>query len=169
MSKELRRSCCKTPSREQLSDGQDTARQVVDALEEIHQRPDRDPETGRFIEGNLAAGRTLARSETLWSALSGAKADLMSKVRADLVADEGAAETLQGLVESYVEVRLLRSSLFIRLSETAGPVTGKGRVRSLFTAYLATVDKETRLATTLGLERRARRIPTLEEVMADGD
>jgi len=154
------------PSREHHTNGRDTDRAVATAVKEIEARPDRDPETGQFLSGNTAAGKTLERSEALWSALSGAKADLMSKVRADLVADEGAAETLRGLVESYVEVRLLRSSLFIRLSETAGPITSKGRVRSLFTAYLATVDKETRLATTLGLERRSKTLPSLEEVMS---
>ena len=49
-------------------------------------------------------------------------------------------------------------SLFIRMAELRGPITPKGKARALYSAYLSALDREHRLATTLGLERHARQI-----------
>ena len=153
------------PPRQHRANGTDTAHQVGDALDDLRQRPDRDPTTGRFLSGNVAAGRTLARSEAFWSAVAEAKSELVERLRSDLAVNGDAAATLEGLVDAYSETRLLRHSMFTRLVEMGGPITTKGKTRALFTSYCAALDRETRLALALGLERRQRGVPSLSEVM----
>lgn len=137
---------------------------VSKALADLQQRPDRDPATGRFVKGNTAAGKTLARSEALWSALAGAKHELAEQLHSDLALDGNAAATMAGLVDAYVEARLLRHSLFTRMVEMGGPITTKGKARALFSSYLSVLDRERRLALDLGLERRQRPVDPLEAV-----
>ena len=123
--------------------------------------------TGQFVAGNTAAGRTLERSEAFWSAVAAAKAELVARLHSDLAVNGEAAATLEGLVDAYAEARLLRHSMFTRLVELGGPITTKGKSRALYTSYLAALDREVRLATTLGLERRAKKVPSLEETIAE--
>ena len=162
------------PSREQEPLGRDTAGDGGDpaeaarvALEEIQQRPDRDATTGRFVVGNQAAGSTLARSEALWSAVEPAKQALVERLKTDLAVDGATAATLEGLITAYSEARLLRHAMFTRLVELGGPITTKGKARALFSAYLSALDREVKLATTLGLERRSKPTPSLAQTLAD--
>ena len=152
-----------SPSQQAGTNGHGTGRCLSEALDEIQQRPDRDPETGRFLPGNVAAGKTLARSEAFWSAVADAKADLAERLRSDLATDGGAV-TLEGLVDGYAEARLLRSAMFLRLVEMGGPVTTKGKTRQLFSTYLQVLDRETRLALALGLERKAKKASLAEYI-----
>ena len=46
--------------------------------------------------------------------------------------------------------------MFLRLADVGGPITTKGRQRALYTAYLGALDRETKLAQVLGLERKAK-------------
>ncbi len=150
----------KTPSREHPVEGQ-----VRDALDDLAQRPTRDAGTGRFITGNVAGGTTLARSEHFWDAVGAAKRELADQVLADLGADDGAAaETLVGIADAYAEARLLRHAMFLRLVELGGPVTTKGKARALFSSYLQALDRETRLAQALGLERKARAVTLADAI-----
>jgi hypothetical protein len=84
-------------------------------------------------------------------------------VRADLALDAQPPATLSALVEAFAETSLLRRSMFVRIAETDGPVTSKGRVRAILAAYWGALDRELRLAQTLGLERRARPALTIEQ------
>jgi len=138
---------------------------AADAVEALQQRRNHDPETGRFLPGNTAAGKTLERSEAFWTAVSEARRELEERLRADLAVDGGTSATLEGLIGAYTEARLLRAALFTRLVEMGGPVTTKGKARALFSSYLSVVDRERRLALDLGLERRAKRLPSLTEYM----
>jgi len=126
----------------------------------------RDRTTGRFIgpSPNVAAGKTLARSAQFWAAVEPLKRDLVERVRTDLAADAGSVETLLGLVDAYAESRLFRSSMFLRLVDQGGPITNKGKARALYRAYLDALDRETKLAQVLGLERRAKPVQPLEAV-----
>ena len=153
------------PSRERRVDGRDTARAVGEALNVIQARPDHDPETGKFLPGNTAAGNTLERSEAFWEAVREAKAGLVKRLRSDLAINGDAAATLEGLIEAYSEARLVRSAMFHRMVELGGPITTKGKTRALFASYLQALDREVRLATTLGLERRAKAVPSLAEYL----
>jgi hypothetical protein len=106
------------------------------------------------------AGVTFEQSEAFWEAVAPAKREIVARVRSDAGADDDAAQTRLGLEEAYAEVHLFRRSMFIRLLEGAhpGPITGKGRTKALYTAYLSALDRETKLAQLLGLERRARSV-----------
>jgi len=154
------------PSSEPSQNGRETDRVVREAVENLQQRPDRDPQTGRFVPGNLAAWRGGQRSEALWGALADAKAELVERLRGDLAVDGDAPATLDGLLDGFAEASLLRRSLFVRLTEMGGPITSKGRSRALFGVYLQTLDRERRLALDLGLERRQRSV-SLAEALAE--
>lgn len=127
-------------------------REVVDSLTS---RQTRDT-SGRYIAGNPGAVTTGARSDLLWAALAPAKRELVARVKADRGVNGDAAETFLGLVDGYAETRLFRQSMFIRLVDLGGAVTTKGKARSLYAAYLQALDRETKLATLLGLERRPK-------------
>lgn len=134
---------------------------LSDQLRDVHAKlsrlsPERDPVTQRFTGPNLAAGKTLERSAAFWSAVEPAKRELSERVSTDLAADAATVETLRGLIDAYSEVRLFRTSMFLRLVELGGPITAKGKCRALYRAYLDALDRETKLAQTLGLERRAK-------------
>ena len=90
-------------------------------------------------------------------------------VETDLGVDGDTATTLRGLIDAYAEARLFRTAMFLRLIDMGGPLTTKGSARALYRSYLSALDRETKLAQVLGLERRAKRVRTLAEVMADAD
>ena len=142
------------------ADGRDAAGGVREVLDALASRPTRNAKTGQFISG-LAAGKTLERSEIFWTAITPIKADLVTRVRTDLAHDD-APETVIGLTEAYAEVRLFRQAMFLRLADLGGPITTKGRSRALYTAYLSALDRETKLATTLGLTRKPKDAMTLD-------
>ncbi|MGE0703610.1 MAG: hypothetical protein AB7P22_06685 [Vicinamibacterales bacterium] len=122
--------------------------------------------TGLDRPPSLNAGKTLARSEHFWTAVEPAKRELLARVRGDHGDDDDAPQTLLGLQEGYVEARLFRTSMFLRLVDAGGPVTHKGRTRALYTAYLAALDRETKLAQLLGLTRTPRKVETLQGHLA---
>lgn len=161
------RHCVATdpPARERPATTDDTARAASDAVDKVRKRPQRGPD-GRFLAGNTAAshGGTLARSEALWRELADAKGELVEQLREDLAVNGSAAATFEGLLDAYAEARLMRHAMFHRLASLGGPVTGKGVARALFATYLQALDRETRLATTLGLERKARPVDPLQAV-----
>ena len=131
---------------------------VSEALEALQGQSGRDPVTGQFVAGNTAAGTTLARSEALWTALAPARDAIVVRVMTDRGDKDDAVETIVGLCGAYAEARLLRESLFIRMAELGGPITPKGKARALYAAYLSALDREHRLAATLGLERQAKHV-----------
>jgi hypothetical protein len=122
---------------------------------------------GLGTDPSMNASRTLERSERFWRAVEPVKRDLLERVRQDAGSQDDASETLLGLQDAYCEVRLFRTAMFVRLSEgpNPGPVTGKGRTKALFTAYLAALDRETKLAQALGLARRAKAVPTVADLL----
>ncbi|MBZ0112745.1 MAG: hypothetical protein K8J08_09800 [Thermoanaerobaculia bacterium] len=76
------------------------------------------------------------------------------------------AEIKAGLVDAYSEARLLRVTMFARLTELGGPVTAKGRTRALYTAYCSALDRELKLARTLGLDRRQKAVESLDDALS---
>lgn len=129
-----------------------------DVLAELTQRPERDPITKQFIRSGLAAAKTLARSEQYWSAVEPLKQALVERIKTDLAVDASSVETLLGLIDGYSEVRLFRKSMFLRLIDSGGPISTRGKTRGLYRAYLDALDREMKLAQILGLERRSKRI-----------
>lgn len=139
---------------------------VRTALQDIDSRPERDPETGRWIAGGLGKVTTLEESTQFWAAVAPAKAALAERVALDLAADSDTATTMLGLIDAYAEARLFRTAMFLRLTDLGGPVTTKGKARALYKAYLAALDREMKLATTIGLDRRTKPVNPLDAVRA---
>lgn len=117
----------------------------------------RDPVTGRWLPGafpRLANGR---RSPRLWA--QSELAGLLAEREASLVSDYGGPESLSTAERSLV-LELARLEL---LTEAAGDQlvqsglhTSKGRVRAAASLWLQLLDRQSRLAGQLGLQRRAR-------------
>lgn len=122
---------------------------------------------GRFASGNAAALVHGRRSATHLQALSAAARDAMTTRRAEITSDLGGAlSTLQAdILERYLVASALLGWMEDRLL-SEGVITAKGQKRALFGAYALQLDRVVRLATTLGLERRARPVPTLAQTLA---
>lgn len=158
----------KPPSGEPGSNGSpDVSEQIRDVHAALAQRPERDPVTKRFVVGSLSAGKTLKRSLQFWSAAEPAKRGLVERVRTDLAVDGSSVETLLGLIDAYAEARLFRTSMFLRLVDQGGPITTKGKARALYRAYLDALDRETKLAQVLGLERRAKGVHEVHRTVGE--
>jgi len=141
---------------------------VSQALEALAQRQQHDPATGRFVAGNTTAGTSLERSGAFWEAVEPLKRELVQRTGTALAVDDATPETFLGLVDAYAETRLFRQAMYRRLVELGGPITSKGKARALYTAYLSALDRETKLAITLGLERRQKPATTFADVVTRG-
>lgn len=83
-------------------------------------------------------------------------------------ADMGGTAELSALARASVReaarleviVAVLGDELLAR-----GTLTGKGKCRAATMVYLQTLDRFTRLASTLGLSRRAKALPTIQDYM----
>lgn len=123
---------------------------------------DRDAQ-GRLLPGNLAALKHGAYSPRVaagelpeQSEARAAAADRRAQIEADLGGQLSALA--QGHVEAYIRLELVADFLWTNL-QSNGPLTAKGRSRAALTAWLAVLDRMTKLAVTLGLERRAKQVP----------
>jgi hypothetical protein len=93
----------------------------------------------------------------------------INEFRDAVIADRGGVENLTAIEAGYVRrlveletvVRLLASDLAAR-----GIFTARGRARSTVAHWLATLDRWDRFALRVGIERRARRVPTLHDVLS---
>ena len=115
----------------------------------------------------MNASTTLARSVRFWAAVEPLKRELLEQVRRDMGGTDDAPQTLLGLQDAYCEARLFRESMFVRLVDEGGPITTKGKARALYRSYLEALDREERLAKTLGLSKRAKKVPTVEELLRE--
>jgi hypothetical protein len=122
---------------------------------------------GRFVASNVDAGGTLAHSEQFWALVEPACRETAGRVRADLGLADGEASEIQiGLIDNYVQARLLRESLWASLVDRGGPVTGKGNSRRVLAEYWKASDRERDRAQLLGLERRSRTVRSIAEAIA---
>src|SRR5262249_12797692 len=131
----------------------------------LARRPQHDPATGQFVRHNTRAGTTFARANGFWTAIEPAKRELLDRVREAAGGTDHAGETLLGLQDAYCEARLFRVSMFLRLVDSGGPITGKGKTRALYRAYLEALDREVKLAQVIGLTRRPRPVTPSEAMM----
>jgi hypothetical protein len=123
---------------------------------------------GRFVAGNTEPAGTLAHSAQLWALVAPACEETAARVRVDLGLDHGSASEIQrGMVDNYVQARLLRESLWASLVDRGGPITAKGNARRVLAAYWQASDRERDRAQLLGLQRQARKVPTLADVMRE--
>jgi len=129
---------------------------------------------GRFAPGpgNRWAMKTGVRSRYVAAGLMPEQAEARAALRervAAIVGDLGGLDALSALavgqVQRHARLELVDEFLWTNL-QTRGPLTGKGRARAALTAWLAVVDRLQKSAITLGLERRARPVPTPAEYAA---
>ena len=87
-------------------------------------------------------------------------------------ADLGVASELSALqrasVREVARLEVILAALGNELLD-GGVLTGKGAMCAATTAYLQVLDRFVRVAGSVGLERKARKIPSLEDVMGADD
>lgn len=137
------------------------------------QRPGHDATSGRFVRGNTDALKHGAFSQQVRDALTPEQADVLAALaekRAEIERDLGGSENLSVLARDlagrYLELCTIADYLGGRLV-TQGPLTPKGNQRAALTAYLGVVDRLQRLALALGIERRAKPIQSVADIMRE--
>jgi hypothetical protein len=124
---------------------------------------------GRFAVGNTASLIHGGRSRQASALQAPLREELRRGVIADLGGDERALpRTLLQLVDRFCETSLLADAYFTWLQDQGGPIGTRGRQRAAVSGYLAALDRQTKLAQLIGLERRARNVASLsaEEFLA---
>ena len=132
--------------------------------------PERD-ERGRYAPGNTAQLRHGLRSARARQALlPGQEVQLaaLSELRAELYADLGGIDAL-GVVKKdaarrFLELTVVADTLVTNLLHD-GIISPKGRQRAALSAYLSVVDRLTKLSTLLGLERKTKRVETIDDFL----
>lgn len=90
--------------------------------------------------------------------------DALAGAQRDLRAELGDVGIIKGaLGDTFVELEAVRTYLGRRLA-AEGPLTGRGRTRSLLNAYLHVTDRLVTLARTLGIERQAAVLSVQEKL-----
>jgi hypothetical protein len=127
---------------------------------------DRGPD-GRFQRGNGAAVVVGAHSAAFWAAQESARRAFVTQVLADhgFAADD-APGALVAAAEGAAQAVLLRDAAFLRVAETGGPTSLRGRRRAAFNVWLDACDRFERLVRVLGVSRRSRPAPSVREYMA---
>lgn len=135
---------------------------------------------GRQSNGQAAPSNTLAMRTGLRSMQLLKQPDVLEWHREQVAAiemDLGGSDEMSTLARATAReagrLEVILAALGEELLEH-GVLTGKGKTRSATTIYLKTFDRFLKAATTLGLSRRPRRVPTLAEALAalpedDGD
>lgn len=136
------------------------------------------PPSGRTRRGTFAPGNSSALRHGLYSrqvreALLPEQAEAraaLAEQRKAIEDDLGGADALstltRDLIGRYVELRATADFIGQQLA-VVGPMTGKGRTRALLSAFLSVVDRLNRLALSLGLERRQKRIDTIADIVRE--
>jgi hypothetical protein len=111
--------------------------------------------TGRVGKGNTLALKGGQYSRALQEDAAPWREAQIAAITADLGDDASTLKrhTVEQLGTVLVILRFLGGNLM-----ADGPLTGKGKQRAATTAYLQTVDRFMRLASTLGLERHTRSV-----------
>ena len=112
------------------------------------------------LKTGLHTRRTIETADAL-----AALAEQRQEIERDRGGSDALARVYRDLVGRYVETSALADTLGQQLV-SMGIVTSKGRPRSILNAYLQVLDRQHRLALTLGLQRVARPVPTLAEYLA---
>lgn len=119
--------------------------------------------TGRLIHGlrSRRAHQALLPGQELQLAL-------IAERRAELLRDMGGEDALpltkRDVVTRFIELQTVADTLAGNLA-ASGVLSTKGRQRAALTAYLSVVDRLTKLAALLGLERKVKAVPSLDDFL----
>ena len=125
---------------------------------------------GRFLKGNVAAFQHGGFSRQVLDGLTqGDEAsEALAQHRQEIEADAGAnaSRIKHDLIARYVEIVALGNFLAHDLV-ARGALTARGRSRAALSAYLTVLDRQHRLAVSIGLERRERPVSLLDELAGE--
>jgi hypothetical protein len=125
---------------------------------------------GRFAPGNTASLTHGQRSERAGAELIPHLAALLAEKEAAIVADLGGAEQLSAirreLVARFIQSSAIADSLAVNIA-AHGVLTAKGRTRAAVTLYLQVLDRQIKLATSIGLERRQKRALSVGDIIRE--
>lgn len=132
----------------------------------------RDPVTGRLLPGHTVSLKTGEFSTRVWRALLPGQEAQLAKLgdrRAQLIADQGGesecSQIRLDLIDNYnAVVTFLEWSRDRIIRE--GPFTSRGRTRATVSLYLSMLDRQIKLGSMLGLDRRAHGISNPFEYLA---
>jgi len=120
--------------------------------------------------GSFLPGNSVARTHGLRSQRQPADLTMTAdEVERGLVADNGGADELSTLERRYVRhIRNVEITLGLLMNDIArhGLLTKGGRVRDVYAGFLNGLDRFDRLSQRLGMKRRSKRVPTLDEYLA---
>lgn len=119
---------------------------------------------GRRADGTAGEGNTLALRHGLHSEqllnlpdVGAWHREQVAAITNDLGGEAELSAMQRAAVREAARVEVILASLGDELL-ARGVLTGKGRARSSATLYLQTLDRWVRMATTIGLERRQKRV-----------
>ena len=117
----------------------------------------RDPRTGQFVRGNVAALVVGDRSAQFWQECDANRRDIVNAV----VQDGGhtlddAPRALRLAAEGIAQAAIVRDAAFARMVESGGPLTSRDRGRRSLTVWLAASDRMLRHLQVIGLRRVPR-------------
>jgi hypothetical protein len=127
---------------------------------------------GHVLAGNMAAathgGWSYERGKGGPDALPPAMQQTAADFRAAVISDRGGDEHLTAIEGAYIRrlgelevvARLIGADLARR-----GLMTPKGRVRPTFNRWLEVLDRWDRYAQRLGIDRKARQVPRLQDYL----
>jgi hypothetical protein len=147
-----------------------TSRPVRDALGRF---PKGTREGRKFTPGNAVAWKHGRRSRRLQAGQLPGQDALAATVReyAALVVEElGGPEAVsalkRGLIEDWAKLSLFALTVEQRI-EAEGLLTAKGRKRATVDLWLSFLDRRHRVSQQIGLQRIARKLPSLEQLASD--
>ncbi len=89
-------------------------------------------------------------------------------VLSDLGGEDEVSEVMRQLVQDFAAAVVLRDLAFAHIA-SVGPLTKAGRRRAVVALYLEASARAERLAARIGTERRATRVPSLQEYLSSKD
>lgn len=156
-----------TPFEEPQANGPEAT--VGGIVARLTTRSNRDA-SGRFTAGNTAALRHGRRSTVVRRRIEVESRAELAERRQAILNDLGGADGLSTIATDVLERYLVAAALLQWMEDrmiVEGVVTGKGKRRAIHRAYLAQLDWVVRLGSMLGLERRAKPVPTIEQYVRE--
>ena len=125
----------------------------------------------RCAAGHVLVGNDLAlvvghRSAAFWREHAVAQREIRDAIIADAGHEPGdAPRALELAADGAAQAALIRDSAFDRMVQQGGPLTVKGKTRHAFKVWCAALDRAERHLRLVGLQRQARPVESLAEVM----
>jgi hypothetical protein len=149
------------PSAELGAQGLDVAACVREARRRLEAQPQTDPVTGQVTPGNVQTMTVGDRSVQLQAALAPVREAIYQAALTDLgVSPDGPdrpSEALRITARNLATLDVLAETFWSWI-EARGVLTAKGKTRSAVTTLLSIIDRQTKLAAVVGLQRKSRDI-----------